>query len=321
MIISLSANVTQGYAGIVNLGLYLPIVIGAMVVGFFPSRMAMILYGTNSRLDFVYDNPLVLSLLRVRLQDDTFMSISLLMITILIAMAISASVGYLAAYPALRLPATYLAVFYLALAESLRVIGMYNDYIAGGVIGVNIISPFWWLGDNAYAGTILFILGVTIIVAIAISLMCSSPFGRSLRAMRDNELTAKCVGKNVPAIKKKTLALTFSFLSLAGVLHAYYMGDVFIGGYTRTDFSFYPWLMMLIGGTGNNLGVTVGALFLVLLRRAITILKQYLPALPFNVMFMEPILMGIMLLLVIILRPGGLLPAKPSSITLPRTDA
>jgi branched-chain amino acid transport system permease protein len=314
LIFTLSLNFQQGYCGICNLGLYLPIIIGALITAYLPGRLAMKIYALDPGLDFVHQNAEILRLLKMQLQNNPLISILILVITIVGAMGISALVGYLCTYPALKLPETYLAVFLLSLAESVRVIGMQTREIAGGVMGINTIDPFWWFGTYTYFGSTAFIIGVTIIVFIIFHLMCNSPLGRLLKAIRENELTAQCVGKNISAIKKKVMSFSFSILGLGGCLHAFHMGATVAGGYTRVDFSFWPWLMMIVGGTGNNTGVFLGTFFLVIMRRCMIILKHYFTFLPFDVIWLEPILLAVMLVLIMIFRPAGVLPEKTSRI-------
>jgi branched-chain amino acid transport system permease protein len=313
LIFTLSLNLEQGYSGMANLGLYFPILIGAILVGYLPGTLGMLIYnlrGTN----LVDDNMQVLSLLQQRLQADVFMSMALLAITIGVALAVGWLAGYLAAYPALRLPEIYLAVFLLSLGETLRVVAGNSKYPVGGTLGVNTINPFWFLYENSYLGLVAFIAATTIVVAVVYELICKSPVGRMLRGMRENELTAACTGKNVPQIKKHVLGYTFAILALGGALHAFYLGGIVASGYGRSDFSYWPWLMMIVGGTGNNKGIFLGTLSIVLMRRAMIASKSYFLFLPFNVLWLEPLLMALMLGLTIAYRPGGLLPEKPSKI-------
>lgn len=313
LIFSLSLNLEQGYSGIANLGLYFPIIIGAIVVGYLPGRLAMWIYNIGG-MNFVDDNMHVLSLLQQRLEADALMSIALLAITLTAVLVIGWLAGYLAAYPALRLPQTYLAVFYLSLGETLRVVATNTKYLVGGTLGVNIINPFWFLHGDSYLGIVAFVSATTIVVFVVYEIVCRSPVGRLLRAMRENELTAACTGKNVPQIKKHVLAFTFAILALGGALHTFYLGGVLAAGYSRSDFSFWPWLMMIVGGTGNNKGVFLGTLSIVLMRRAMIVFKNYFLFLPFSVLWLEPILMALMLGLTIAYRTGGLLPEKPTKI-------
>jgi len=315
LIISLTLNFQQGVSGIYNLGLFLPVIIGAAVVAYLPGRLAMMIYGLNN-CDFIRDNALVLNLLRSHLQGDPFMSISLLLLTIVFAMAICAVVGFLLTPLILRLSGTYQAVFLLCLAEALRVIMMQTDEIAGGVMGVSIPTLFYWMGPYSYLGLFIFIAITTTCVYMLYGRLVDSPLGILLRAIRENEIATECLGKNVPAIKRKVLTLSFSILGLAGVLSALYLGAVVMPGYNRTDFSFYPWLMMIVGGTGNNLGVALGTLLVVLWRRGMMFLKYSFYYLPFSVMWIEPILIAVALAITLLFRPSGLLPEKPRHIKL-----
>ncbi|MEM2154709.1 MAG: branched-chain amino acid ABC transporter permease [Nitrososphaeria archaeon] len=313
-IITLSLNFQQGYTGIFNLGLYFPIIVGAIITAYLPGRLAMIIYGIDSKLDFSANNAVVVSILRSKLSSDPIMSIMLLVLTMAIVALTCYVLGFLSAYPALKLPADYLALFMLCASESLRVIGMQTDWLAGGVMGITIVNPFWWLGGFSYYGMPVFTILATLFIILLYQRMCDSPLGRLLKSIRENELTAESVGKDVNKIKRTTLAFSFTMLGLAGVLHAFMMGAVVVGGYTRVDFSFWPWLMMIIGGTGNNIGVFLGTFGLVLMRRIMIVGKHYFWFLPFNVVWFEPILLAIMLMVTLIFRPEGILPEKSPRI-------
>jgi len=71
---------------------------------------------------------------------------------------------------------------------------------------------------------------------------------------------------------------------------------------------------MIVGGTGNNKGIFLGTLAIVLMRRTMIVSKTYFLFLPFNVLWLEPLLMALMLGLTIAYRPGGILPEKPSKV-------
>jgi branched-chain amino acid transport system permease protein len=314
VIITLSLNFQHGYAGIFNLGLYFPIIVGALVAAYLPGRLAMLIYNIKG-LDFAANNAAVISLLRSNLSSDPLVSIMLLVVTLAVAMGLCYLLGFLSAYPSLKLPADYLALFMLCAGESLRVIGMQTDWLAGGVMGITIINPFWWLREYSYYGMALFAITVTAAVILVYERMCNSPLGRLLRSIRENELTSASLGKDVNRIKRDTLTFSFTILGLAGVLHAFLMGAVVVGGYTRVDFSFWPWLMMIIGGTGNNLGVFLGTFGLVIMRRIMIVAKHYFWFLPFNVVWFEPILLAAMLVATLVFRPQGIFPEQPMKVS------
>jgi branched-chain amino acid transport system permease protein len=313
-IVTLSLNFEQGYAGLFNLGLYFPVLAGALIVAYLPGRLAMMIYNIDSKLDFVADNAVVLNLLKARLASDPLTSIFLLIVTLVAVVGICSLLGYVSAHPALKLSEDYLALFMLSLAESLRVIGMQTNWLAGGVMGITIVNPFWWLGSYAYYGSALLVLGSTVFVWFIYQRLCTSPLGRALKSVRENKLTAECVGKDVSALKKKVLAFSFALLGLGGALHALNTGAVVAEGYSRVDFSFWPWLMMIVGGTGNNLGVMVGTFSLVMMRRVMIYSKHYFTFLPFDVVWLEPILLAVMLGLTLVFKPSGILPEKPPKL-------
>jgi branched-chain amino acid transport system permease protein len=310
LIVSLSLNFQQGYTGIPNLGIYLPVIIGAFTVSYFPGRLAMKILAINSGLDFASNNTIVLSMIREALRNDPLTLILLFVITIIIVATFSSVVGYLSAYPAIKLPSLYLAVFLLCLAESARIIGIQTPWIAGGYLGVNTINPFWWLGGKSYLGSSALIISITAVIYFIYHKMCNAPLSRVLKAIREDELAIKCGGRNTLKIKKKVMALSYATAGVAGALHAFHMGVVDPVGYSRVDFSFWPWLMMTVGGAGNNLGTMLGTFVLVIIRRLMIIIKQHIPFLPFDVIWVEPILLAIMLALTMILRPAGILPEK-----------
>ena len=314
-IITLSLNIQHGYTGIFNLGLYLPILVGAIITASIPGRLAMLIYGIDSKLDFSYNNATVIDILRSKLANDPLTSIILLIITMLITITVCYVLGYLVAHPALRLPADYLALFMLCLSESMRVIGMQTDWLTGGVFGIQVINPFWWLGRYSYYGFSIFVVATALCIILIVNKISISPVGRLLKAIRENELAAESIGKDTNGIKKQCISLAFIILGLAGVLHAFWMGAVVAGGYTRVDFSYWPWLTMIMGGAGNNMGTLFGTLILVLIRRVMIISKHTFSFLPFSVVWLEPILLAIMLGIILTFRPEGILPERSRSIT------
>jgi branched-chain amino acid transport system permease protein len=315
----MSLNFQMGYTGIFNLGLYLPIIAGAMIVAYVPNRLAMQIYNITG-LDFIENNAIVITQLREHLQRDPTTSMFLLLITLLLVIIVSAIIGYVVAHPALRLPANYLALFTLCIAETGRVISTQTYWIAGGPVGIAIIVPFWWL-PNPYYGTAIFTILVSILIFLIYIKLSNSPFGRVLKAIRENQDTAESIGHNVSLIKKEVMVISSIFLGIGGALHAFDMGAVIADGYNRVDFSFWPWLMLIVGGAGNNVGVLLGTFILVLMRRIMITSKHYFASfLPFDVIWLEPVLLSIMLALTLIYRSEGILPEKVTKKKKNRVD-
>ncbi len=135
-----------------------------------------------------------------------------------------------------------------------------------------------------------------------------------LRATRDNEDVAESLGKDVTRVRMKVIVVASMIGAIAGALDAFKAQGVTAAMYHRETWTFWPWVMVVLGGAANNMGVVVGVLAFTSLRRFIDYFKGDLGRLvPFNVVWLEPLLLGIMLILIQLYRPGGIIREKPTS--------
>lgn len=305
-------NMQQGYTGIANLGLFFWAAAGAYVFALLPTNLALWIF--DIKLNFIKNNAMATSMINAELQANPLISISLLLLTVVVVMVIGAVLGYIVSRSTLRLSSVYLSVFLLCIAEGMRVIGMQYGPIAGGRFGIIIPNFFGWLGDYSWIGLSVTIVIIAVIIFFVIQRVCNSPFGRLLKGVRENELAVQCMGKNTNEIKIKVFVFTSAFLALAGVLISLNTGTVIAETYNRVDYAFWPWLMALVGGFGNHKGVLLGTFLCVIARRVVLISKFFFDFLPFDVMWLEPILLGIVLILFISFRPRGIFPEKPAQI-------
>ena len=152
-----------------------------------------------------------------------------------------------------------------------------------------------------------------------------SPWGRMMRAIRDNEVAAKAMGKNVVKRHLHIFMIGSAIIGFAGAMLVTYDGLFTPSSYQPLRYTFLIWVMVLLGGTGNNYGAILGgfvvwfiwiesapfALFLIN-----TILSNVDDGNSFKVHMIESIpyfrflMMGLGLLLVMRYRPKGLLPEK-----------
>jgi branched-chain amino acid transport system permease protein len=308
LICSSSLNLQQGYTGISNLGLFFSISSGAYVIAALPTRLAVWLYGID--MDFVYQNALVVSLLNEKFAKDAFTPTILLVITFFAAMAVGWSLGYAFTYLSLRLTETYLAVFFLCVAEAIKIFGENFIPLAGGPNGILLPNFFIWLGNYSWIVQSIFFIVIPFIIFAVYEKIAGSPFGRILKAIRENELALQCLGRNTVSFKLKVMAFTSAFLAVTGVLVSLRMRSVVAGTFDRVDYSFWPWLMMMLGGAGNNIGCLVGTFLCIIIRRVVYWLKFYLVFLPVDIMWLEYILLGLAFMLVMIYKPEGILPEK-----------
>lgn len=232
---------------------------------------------------------------------------------IIVAALIGAALGYVASYPAIRLREDYLAIMLLAMGEAIRVIGHNYTPIIRGNIGCLVPDPFGWAGEVRYMVVLLFIVGVCLVVLFYLERLVRTPLGRMLRATRDNEDVAESLGKDATRIRMKVIVIASMIGAIAGALDAFKAGGIIATMYHRETWTFWPWVMVILGGAANNMGIVVGAFAFTSLRRFINYFKGYLdPFVPFSVVWLEPLLLGVMLILIQMYRPQGVVPEKPT---------
>jgi len=132
-----------------------------------------------------------------------------------------------------------------------------------------------------------------------------SPTGRSFLAVRDSELSARCLGVNVEWVKIQAFGVSAAITGLAGALLAHHLTylapDVF--GVLE---SLKLMLMIVVGGLGTILGAIFGAIIISVLPVALSFLKDMLPSSIGQTAGIEPLLFGLIIVFVIVFEPGGL---------------
>lgn len=312
LIISLALNLQYGYVGIPNFGIVISVEIGAFIPCVI-TRLICMFYSIDSNLNFITDNWSIVSLINSRLYNNPLEAMLVFGLSVIGALLAGVAIGFIATYPVIRLKTDYLLMALIAMSEGVRIIGIYYEPIAGGTAGMAVLDPFCWLGKVRHIGLTLVYLAITVLLFLLLKKMTNSPFGRLLRATRDNETTAISIGKNIVNIKKITMILGSMLASLAGNLFSFYCGATIPSAYTRSDWTFWPWLMVLIGGIGNNTGATCGTIFIIFIRRILIIAKHsFAPFIPFDIVYLENILLGMALIAIIGFKPKGIFPEKPT---------
>jgi len=224
---------------------------------------------------------------------------------LLAGVALTASVGLLIALPALRVRDEYLVIVTLAL-QIIAVAVMTNwTSLTGGTDGIAGVPKV------TLAGIRLDTPGQFLPVAVLFAALCiwlawrlaASPFGRALRAMRENEAAAQAVGKDVVAMKLIVFAASAGLASIAGALFAHYISFVSAPSFT-IEATIYILAMVILGGTGNLAGSVLGASILVVLPE----LLKFVDLPPDIADKLRQVLYGLILIVMLRLRPQGLLP-------------
>ena len=312
LIINSSLNLEFGYTGIPNFGKVLAVGVGAFVAASIPGRILANMAGIEG--DYIGDNISIITQVNVWLVDNTGIGFAVFFLTLGIAAGVGAGLGLLTAYPAIRLRGDYLAITLLALGEGVRIIGNNFTPLAGGTLGVQVPDPLSWLpGELRFPVATIGLIIIAAIVLLYTERTVRSPLGRTLRAIRDNEVAAESIGKDVTRIRIKTIMIAAAIAAIGGALYAFYVGGTIAIAYDRTSWTFWPFMMILIGGLANNKGVLVGTLLFVTLRKFIIFFKDSLqPYVPFDVVWLDFLLLGVILIAVLLYRPQGIFTEKPT---------
>jgi branched-chain amino acid transport system permease protein len=225
----------------------------------------------------------------------------------------SALFGLLISLPALRLRTDYLAIAILAFGEILRLVVKAEHWIAGGVWGIN-VSPAISLAGASFVVDVLVNIGLVyfclFICFLVAQLLANSPYGRVMRAIREDEVAAEALGKDRAKYKAQVLMIGSAMAGVAGGLYAQYLQ--FIDPYMFMPMiTFTVWMMVILGGPANNWGALLGAGLVELFAKGANIIATKYPNLPVDPGNLQYILFGVLIILVLLYRPGGLLKESP----------
>ena len=131
--------------------------------------------------------------------------------------------------------------------------------------------------------------------------------------MRDSEVAARAYGKDIPKLRAQSLIIGSALASIGGALWAFYTGSMKAITYNRLIWTFWPWAYMMLGGIGNNVGVLVGVLVFSITRTLIYTYKDLIATIILiKPVWLEYILVGLAIILIMLFKPQGLLPEKPA---------
>ena len=219
--------------------------------------------------------------------------------------AVSGAIALLIGYVTLRLRDDYLAIATLGIAESVRLFFLNEKWVANGSKGLYRIPKFLgeWISpdryDYLYMVVVLVVLGV---LFLAVQQAIRSPWGRVLRAIREDETAAEASGKNVFNFKLQSFILGAVIMGIGGALFAHHVRFLSPLTFDPLLATFVIWAMLMVGGAGSNLGAILGA-FVVW---GIWSGTQFLPGVLSNPDF-RLFMIGALIVAVMLLRPGGIL--------------
>jgi branched-chain amino acid transport system permease protein len=243
-----------------------------------------------------------------------------------LAVGASALAGVLLGLPSVRLRADYFAIVTIAFSEIVRYVAMNEQSLTGGSQGTVALGKVgeaaqyngqWerfqaWVQDVLHASNDVAMLVIVWVVAVALLalvwLAVRTPWGRVLRAIREDEDAAASLGKNAFAYKLQSLALGSALGGVAGLFYAWQFSF-----FSPDDFepllTFFAWMIIILGGLGRVWAVPVGALVFGFLFAG----TRFLDFAPLSYLdsaeraYVRLIVIGLAIIALVVLRPQGLL--------------
>jgi branched-chain amino acid transport system permease protein len=221
---------------------------------------------------------------------------------------VSALVGALT----LRLRADYLAITTFGVAVVVQLIALNAQRITGGAFGIAFIPRAF---ESLAPAPALFnlanlaLVGIVVFAAYgALETLSLSPWGRVLRAIREDERAAMSLGKSPTRYRLQAFALGGALMGLAGAIEAHFIGFIAPENYL-SPLTFQVWAMLIVGGSGNNRGALLGAAVIWALwtLSGLAISDLVPAALEARAAALRLVAIGVLLATMIIVRPRGLI--------------
>jgi branched-chain amino acid transport system permease protein len=265
------------------------------------------------------------------------------------AALVAAAAAWAVGRTALGLRSDYLAIATLGIAEIIVTVMKSEDWLARGVkniIGLPRPVPYevdlqndpgflalvaaWDMDPVFVSGITVDLLFAALFAAVLIPLVLlmeralNSPWGRMMRAIRDNEVSAEAMGKDVTRRHLQVFMLGCAVMGVGGAMYVTYLSQLTPGTYIPLTFTFLIWVMVIVGGSGSNWGAVLGGLLIWWVwniaepvgTAAMGMVTAGMPDgdlkkhLTDSVAHMRLLTVGVILLLVLRFAPRGLIPEK-----------
>jgi branched-chain amino acid transport system permease protein len=239
-----------------------------------------------------------------------------------LALLVGAALGLLLGVPTLRLRADYFAITTIAAGEILRLILLNEAETTGGPQGLLDASGPWkqfnrdvlaWLTDNfgwevdRRVPLLVLVWLVVVLVGLFLWYVTKSPWGRVLRAVRENEYAAAAVGKPVFSYKLQALALGGAVGALAGVLFTFASTTLYPENFLPIV-TFTGFAILILGGLGSIRGIIAASIVITFLVDGSVLID--LPIDPEKVASLRFVLIGVVIMVIMAFRPQGIFGKK-----------
>ncbi|MBB4566688.1 branched-chain amino acid ABC transporter permease [Rhizobium leucaenae] len=216
----------------------------------------------------------------------------------------------------LRLKSDYLAITTFGVAVVVQLVALNAQSLTGGPFGVGFIPrPFAALAETPLLfnlSNLAIVAVVTLIVFLALEHLSRSPWGRVLKALREDERAAISLGKSARFYRVQAFAVGGAIMGLAGAVQAHFIGFIAPDNYVPT-LTFQVWVMLIVGGSGSNKGAVVGSILVWAIWAGSGALTSVLftPEQQARAASLQIVAIGVMLCIILLVRPNGLLGDMP----------
>jgi branched-chain amino acid transport system permease protein len=291
-IMALGLNVTWGFAGLLNLGFFMFVGIGAYISAVITLPAAMPPY-TSYILGL--NMPFAVGALA--------------------GMVVAGLLALLIGSVALRrLRADYFAIVTLVVTAILAQIVNDQRPLFNGSIGLyGLPQPFAAVLNTDPDTYSYFFLGLCLVILAAVFWFTRrlqwSPYGRTLRAMREDDRAVMAFGRNAYAYKLKALIVGAVIGALGGALAAHFVGVWTTESWTVGE-ALLIFACIFLGGTANNFGVVLGTIITAGFFQELTRFLPQIPGYPDAAAALRWVIIGVLLITVLYVRPRGILPER-----------
>ncbi|MDZ7749848.1 MAG: branched-chain amino acid ABC transporter permease [Halofilum sp. (in: g-proteobacteria)] len=321
-ILTLGLNVQWGYTAHLNFGIAGFFAIGAFTTALFTTEVPTGTLAQYTQQAFGLEMPFLVG--------------------VLAAAVVSGVVAALIAVPVLRLRMDFLAIATIGIAEIIRRIFQNERWLANGPQPLRGIpqplnctladQPCAWmpgwlaaffapLEPRDYIFVYLVIVTLFLLVVyLLLERAVRSPWGRVLRATRDQEAATAMSGKNVPWVRVQSFVVGAVIMGIGGALYAHYVVTIDYSHFRHLFATFIIWVMLMFGGSGNNRGAILGAFVIWGVWSGTAFLTGWLepalaaihPDLPARASYLRWMFVALLLAGIVLFRPQGILPEETS---------